>query len=238
MPQEIWFQLEEVAEPSVGWWKRWWLRADPRPLLLFAIVVMLWLFWEYRSPSVAMVGINYYRDFCLGAFLLVAFVFAQWTQLLVARYLDQSFWPRHRSWPWFLLIAAATYLAVWFEFPMQAAFFLSRPALDRIANEALVNPANRHLLVGQWAGLYRIEDVEVINGTVVLYTDRPEGTYGFARVPGAKSDKIYNGGHMDSPNHHQDFPDWKYPRDREGQRITGDWFVVYSGYWLVKVGPS
>jgi hypothetical protein len=81
--------------------------------------------------------------------------------------------------------------------------------------------------------------VEVLGNTVVLYLGRDKGSYGFARVPGAASDVICNRpGLEDDPAQHQDFPKQADPEGPQGQRIASDRFVMYSWYWLVKVGWS
>jgi hypothetical protein len=128
---------------------------------------------------------------------------------------------------------------LWSEFPMHVSFMLSRPALDGMADEVLNDPANAHLLAGRWAGLYHINGVEVIGNTVVLYLGKDKGNYGFARVPKAAKDAIFNTpGLEDNPHYHGDFPKRDGPKDPVGKRITGDWFVMYSSYWRVKVGWS
>jgi hypothetical protein len=112
--------------------------------------------------------------------------------------------------------------------------------MDRIANAALADPDNAHLLARRWAGVYFITDVEVIGETVVLYTGKDRGSYGFARVPGVKSDTIFNEpGGEDLPHFFANFPECKEGRrDVGGRRIEGDWFVVYDSYLWVKVGWS
>jgi hypothetical protein len=235
-----------TSEPPVGWWTRRWLRAEAWPLVLAAIVLMLAHFCWYTSPTVAMVALNYYGDFCYGVVLFGVLAAARGVQLLVARrcaarhgFESQAIHSGRRFWLWFAAIIGVTFVAVREEVPMHAGFHLSRPWLDANADEALANPANAHRLVGRWAGGYRIAGVEVIGETVVLYIDRSEGCYGFARVPGAKSNHIYNvpGGH-DIPHNHREFPPNRGGADPVGERLSGDWFVVYSAYWRVKVGPS
>ena len=126
---------------------------------------------------------------------------------------------------------------IWSQLPMRVSFLLSRPGLDSMADEAFADPVNAHLLAGRWAGLYRINGVEVIGNTVVLYLNKDKGSYGFARVPGAAGDLIFNvPGDEDSPHYQRDFPKQVGLKDPEGKRIAGDWFVMYSSYWLVKVG--
>jgi hypothetical protein len=207
---------------------------------------MFGYFWVYRSPTVAMVALNYYDDFCLGSFLFGLLVAGRGAQLALrnsyeARFGVQSGVCRSgpRFWLWLLVIAAATYFMLRSELPMHASFLLSRPALDRIADEALNEPANAHLLAGRWAGLYRIDGVEVMDSTVILYIGRDKGNYGFARVPQATNDVIFNmPGLEDNPHYHGEFPKRDGLNDPEGKRITGDWFVIYSSYWRVKVGWS
>ena len=237
---------EDDAGYPIGRWAGWWLRATPWPLLLVALVLMFGYFWVYRSPTVAMVGSAYYHDFCLGSFLFGLLAVGRGVQLAVRNSYETRFGvrsgvcrSRSRFWLWLLVIAAATYLMLWSELPMHISFMLSRPALDRIADEARNDPANEHLLAGRWAGLYRIDGVEVMGNTVVLYIGKDKGSYGFARVPKATSDVIFNmPGLEDSPHYHGEFPKHDGPKDPEGKRITGDWFVIYSSYWLVKVGWS
>jgi hypothetical protein len=214
--------------------------------LLLALVLMFRYFWVYRSPTVAMVGLAYYYDFCLGSFLFGLLAGCRVVQLLVrnsyeARLKGGSGACRSRRWfwPWLLLVAAGTYFMLWSQLPMHVAFLLSRPALDRMADEALADPANAHLLAGRWAGLYPISGVEVIGNTVVLYLGKDKGSYGFARVPGATEDVIFNmPGDEDNGHYHRDFPKWDGPNYREGKKMAGDWFVMYDAYWLVKVGWS
>jgi hypothetical protein len=237
---------EDTSRRRIGRWAGWWLRAAPWPLLLLALALMVGYFWVYRSPTVAMVGLAYYFDFCLGSFLFGLLAAGRGVQLAVrnvyeARFGLQSGVCRSRRWfwPWLLLIAASTYIMLWSRLPMHLSFLLSRPALDRLADAALNDPANAHLLAGRWAGLYPIDGVEVIGNTVVLYLGKDKGNYGFARVPKAKDDQIFNmPGQKDGPHYQRDFPKHDGPNDPMGKRITEDWFVMYSAYWLVKVGWS
>jgi hypothetical protein len=239
-------KCEAVSVHPVGRRAGWWLRADPWPLLLLALALPLGYFWAYRSPTVAMVGLAYYHDFCLGSFLFGLLAAGRVVQLLVRGecelrlgVVSKALRSRRRFWPWLLGVAAGTSLMLDWQVPMYVSFRLSRPALDALADEALADPANAHRLAGRRAGLYRIAGAEVLGRTVVLYLDRDRGSYGFARVPGAASDLIYHGpGSEDSPEYHRDFPAQRGFPDPVGMRVGGDWFVMYSGYWLVKVGWS
>jgi hypothetical protein len=195
-----------------------------------------------------MVALTYAGDLCLGPFLFVCLAAARRVQLFAARSYEAKlrvppgkYRSRGRFGWWLVGIAGLTLGAVWSGLPMHAAFCLSRPGLDALADEALADPANAHRLAGRRAGVYRVQGVEVIGRTVVLCVDRAEGTYGFARVPGAASDyisNVNNGYPSESPHHHGDFPEYRYPRDLVGERMAGDWFVVFSGYWRIKLGWS
>ena len=221
------------------------MRTPRWPLLFAALALVLGYFWVYRLPEVAMVGMNYYSDFCLGSVLFCLFVAARGAQLLVGNWcasrlgVNPGAFPSRRLWPWLLAITAGTYLMVAFELPLRVSFSLSRSALDRIADEALADPDNAHRLAGRLAGLYQIAGVEVIGKTVVLYLGKNGGSYGFVRVPRATTDVIYNRPRSENdPQNHRDFPrDEGFP-DPKGSRIRGDWFVMYSSYWRVKVGWS
>jgi hypothetical protein len=242
------WESEDAAKLPAGWWTRRWMRAEPWPLLLVALLLLLAYCWWYSSPRVAMVALNYYGDFCYGFLLFGAVAAGRGVQMFVAPQCArrhglsfQEVRSRHRFWPWLAAVVAITFGAVRQEVPMHACFVVSQPWFDALADEALADPGNAHRLTGRWAGGYRVAGVEVIGETVVIYLDRPEGNYGFARVPGAKSDHIYNMPH--SPGglgNHQAFPPYSGRNftDPVGDRIAGDWFVVYSSYWRVKVGPS
>ena len=239
-------RCKDYSGHPIRWPASWLLRADPWPLLLIALILMLGYLWQYRSPTVAMVGLAYYSDFCFGTFLFGLIAAARSIQLRVRNHYEARLSvgstacrSRRRFWPWLLAIAATTYLMVWTGLPMHICFLLSRPAMNRLADEALADPANAHLLSSRWAGFYKISGVEVIGNTVVLYLGKDEGNYGFARVPGATTDTIFNvPGHEDNAHFYRDFPKQQLAGDPVGERMTGDWFVMYSSYWKLKIGWS
>jgi hypothetical protein len=243
MPQAVQPQCDDAPGRPVGRWAGWWLRADPRPLLLLALLLSLAFCWVYRCPTVAMVGPAYHYDFWLGSFLFGLLAAGRCVQLLACNAYEARLGARSRSrrrfWPWLAVLAAGTYLLLWLQLPMQAGFLVSRPALDGLADEALADPAKAHLLAGRWAGLYRVAGVEVLGKTVVLYLGKDRGSYGFARVPGAAGDVVFNRPGLEGdPRNRRDFPRQANPEGPQGERMAGDWFVMYSWYWLVKVGWS
>ena len=128
---------------------------------------------------------------------------------------------------------------LWSQLPMHVFVMLSRQDLDSLADVAVSDPANAHRVVGCWAGFYRIDGVEVIGHTVVFYLGKGKGNYGLARVPSARDHVIFNmPGLEDGPHYCRDFPKQEGFNDPSGMRITGDWFVMYSSYWLGKVDWS
>ncbi len=107
---------------------------------------------------------------------------------------------------------------------MRICFWRSRSGFDRVANEALADPVNAHLLAGRWAGLYRIEGVEVIGSTVALFLDADKGTSGSFLAHNATTHQIsdYQPIHVSSLAMDYSHPDW------EGKRIKDDWFVMFA----------
>jgi hypothetical protein len=236
----------DEVHPPVGWWTRRWLRAEPWPLLLAALMLMLAFCWDFSIPQVAKVILNYYSGFFYGFVLFSAIAIGRPIQFAIAKacatrrnipYPEVR--SRARFWPWFIVIVAATVILLQFEVPMRGGFYVSYPWFDSLADEALADPADAHRLAGRWACGYRIAGVEVIDKTVVFYLDRPEGNYAFARVPGARSNHILNRP-QDSVHHHPAFPpdSGRGRIEPVGDRILGEWFVVYSFYWSIKDGPS
>lgn len=172
----------------LSWWTRVRLRASWWPYMVLALLFGGWLFWKYRSPSVAMKHMTPLDDYFLAILFFGGLAVIRGAQVLV-RYsaeiecgLPHQF-SRLRNWclPWLFLIAAGIYFGIGEEWPMRASFWWSRSAFDRLADEALADPDNAHLLGGRWAGLYRIDRVEVTGPIVSLYLDKVEGISGFGR---------------------------------------------------------
>jgi hypothetical protein len=193
-----------------------------------------------------MVTWRYYDDFCWGFFLFGLLSAGRAIQVLLRSFcqacygIPPSVFPtRHWVWPLPFIVGVATFFMVRSELPMRVSFLLSRPALDAVADEALADPVNAHLLAGRQAGLYRIAGVEVIEKTVIIYVGKDKGEFGFARVPGPAPDLIFNSpSSANDPHHWPAFPEQHGSGEPYGKRIKGDWFVIYSWYWSVKVGWS
>ena len=229
----------------VGRVPRFWLRAHPWLAVLLSVLLFAWYIWTMRLPSVSLVALASSSAFCTFAIGLVAVAAAQ---LLLARLISswvrvprKGFWSHFIICAWCLILFILSYAAERNELPLQTGFALSRPAMERIADAAIADPANTVRLSGRWAGVYRIDRVETIGKTVVLYIGESDN-HGFARIPGARSDKVWRGAEdgQANPHHHADFPQVGHgPNgDLSARRLKGDWFVMYSVYLLIKDGWS
>src|SRR5947209_2430387 len=147
MPDKVPKTGEDAAARSLGRFTSWCLRADPRPLLVLALVVMLVYLWRYRCPALAMVARAYYEDFCFGLFLFAVVAAGRAVQRLLRNSCEARFGLQtgaFRSprwfWSWLLLIGAGTLFLIQSQLPMHISFLVSRAALDAIADEALAHP--------------------------------------------------------------------------------------------------
>jgi hypothetical protein len=150
-----------------------------------------------------------------------------------------------RFWPWLILATGFTVAMFYSRLPMQFCFEFSRASFDKLAQTALRDRADLQKYARRWVGLYQLAGVRVIGDTVVLYIGTFGGSYGFARVPGAKTDIVFNvSGSEAHPDYYKDFPeqDGMDPAGRMvdpiGRRVDGDWFVIYSDYRESKRGCS
>lgn len=233
-----------LPDGSLNWWTRWRLRAPQWPILLAAVLFGGYSFWIFRSPAVAMVGGIKVEGFCYAALFFALLAVVRGAQVSVRYSMELAYRVSHqslhlRTWclPWLFLIAAVIYFAIGEQWPMRVAFWWSHSALERLADKALADPDNAPQLAGQWAGVYRIAGVEVIGTTVVLYLGQDKRDYGFVRAPGAVNEMIQNQNRF-APLDYQQCEAFPEGEDRVGKRIGDDWFVMYSWYWLVKVGWS
>jgi hypothetical protein len=188
---------------------------------------MIWNLWPLHSPTQAMVATWYYR-FYFMCLLIPAVRFVQ----VFARVCREAHYAvppgalksRRWYWPWMLLIIAGGVTAAEMQGPMYVAFFLSRPVMDRIADAALQDPVNAHELSGQWAGVYRIRSISILDKTVVLYLDGPLRSYGYVRLIGSTPDHVIN------TEGQEDYPSLRH--------MLGNWYVMYSDYYYWKDGWS
>ncbi len=225
-------------------WTRWCLRADPRPLLLIALLGMCATFWEYRLPQTAMHALGYVEIFVLSGVFLAMLATARRLQLGLRAFYerrlndaDKSYRSKRRFWSWLLLMAAATTVGLWTRLPLGAGFLVSRATLNQIADEALAQPERLKQQTPRWAGVYEIARIEVIGTTVVVYIG--DDPFGFARVPTAASNIVFNReGIPPDERRCKDFPIRQGFESCEGDRIFADWFVVYTWYGWNKIGWS
>jgi hypothetical protein len=208
---------------------------------------MLVALWHYRTPRLAMTALALCMEVCsIGPFFVLLLNAPRFAQLGLRRYIESRLWlpqrviqKQHPFWPYLVAIIVFGIVAIQMQIPLKVASYLSESAFDELADAALADPENADQLANRWAGLYPISGVEVIGKTVVLYVGLDRGSYGFARVPDAPADEIF---HVpwakDQPSHCEEFPKIEGSRDPHGKRIYGDWFVVYSYYWSIKIGWS
>jgi hypothetical protein len=116
---------------------------------------------------------------------------------------------------WPLVIALAiTPLTVWITlWPLRLAFFVSQPALDRLADRVSAGEVIRRT---EWAGLFLVvgSDFDPISRNVGLITDaNPGGRSGFVRLgPGIPPER------HKGPFHNLDYD----------VHITGLWWYQYE----------
>jgi hypothetical protein len=227
----------------IGWFARWCLRAPPWPAVAWVALLMLATFWDYASPRMAMRALSLQMDLCSnGPMFLVLLLSARVAQFVARAFFERRLnlprsvlRSRHSFWPYLIGIVILSGYALQQNWPLKVGICLCAPAFDRVADAALADPDNAKKWTGQWVGLYYIRGVEVIGKTVVLYTNKHRGDYGFARVPSARADFI-----MNHPDHDEPCKEFPKQGNREGQgdpvgtRLEGDWFVMYSHFWFLK----
>jgi hypothetical protein len=230
---------------KIGWLARSLLRASPGTALFAALVVVLAYLWDFRTPYPAMTILpRYWARVDLALLVPVCRILQLVVCVICAAFYGISpgaLRSRRWAWPWLLLLYAGACLAIDARLPPYAGFWVSRPFLDRMADDALADPANAGRMTGRWAGVYAVQGVKVYGRSVVFYTGKYGGSYGFARVPGAAADRIDNDprGRVARDCHYTaDFPTTNAPDDPMGERLTGDWFVMFSWYMSVKDGWS
>jgi hypothetical protein len=225
--------VSELATlPALPSWQRWFLRADPWSAVIFAVLVLLWECWEFSSPLVAMgdlgivafLGTVFFLQLARLAQYPVRWVFEGYCNAYPNPYLS-----RRPFWPWFVLLTFGAIVLAATRLPLTLGFLVSAPAMNRIADDALADPIIVAELGGQRAGIYQIEEVEVVGQTVVLYLHRtPWGSYSFVRAGGATENR-YRGslpGLPVSPIDHVDPNKEYFPAMAD--RVWGDWFVRYA----------
>lgn len=90
-----------------------------------------------------------------------------------------------------LVVSAAPVSMLVFPWPLHLAFFVSAPALERVADDAL---AEGTLEQPRWAGLFRIVDTAVEDGSVALIIDPDRaGRSGLVRVAAGPPREGYSG---------------------------------------------
>ena len=211
------------------------LRGNPWPAVLWSTFLLFCAFWRLRLPQSAM-GAPALPEFLATAPILM--IGGRVTQLFL-RSVFQGIYglssielrSRRWFWPYFTGLVMFGYFAVSGRWPLGLGFAMSRSAMDRVADQALADPARASRFVGQRVGPYEIKGVQVVGETVLLYLDEENGSLGFARVPRAKTHTIRaKAGRLNDHEICDDLPNDSRSHDRVGMRVGGSWFVVYSSY--------
>lgn len=213
---------------------RYILAAPPWPIIIIAIIVIVWRLWLMRDPWIAMQGTWIYGWYFWTGLIIIGL---RGIQLLLRptvklKYGCSLFIRKMRSkypaWPFLgALIVSSSWVAER-HLQVNLAFYLSEPDLNKLANQAIANSLNINSIAPTKSGMYIIKDIEVYtNKHVFLYTAKGEiGAWGFARLPDIDM-KCFNYGEYDnkfiSPNHKTIV-----------RRIRGDWYVVYDEYYYYK----
>jgi hypothetical protein len=163
------------------WWKTGpHLRLPDRRLALSAALICAWVgaldayFLNMTGQALSLLAATFIFPLILG-------FGASWSAQVTRRGIS----PRRKSavvWLVVLAVVASPVSMVFTHWPLRLAFFLSRPALDRLADRVAAGETPGP----EWAGLYRIVTTEGSTwGEVALITlDRRGGDSGFVRAGG------------------------------------------------------
>ena len=198
---------------------------------------MAYYLWVLRLPAES-IRASWYWEFYFFCLLLFGLRAPQ----KMLRWLLIGWWPlpqESRRWflPWISAIIVLGSMAAENRWPLKLAVYLSRPAFDRLADEAIADPNNASSLSGRWVGLYRIGGVQVVGTNLVALHLRSErGNYGFLRMPNGPA-------HIQ--HFYENYPDHPEqpakPYEGGGDaiwRVARDWYVMFNSYWAVKDGWS
>lgn len=175
--------------------------------------------WDLGDPRVAYVALARIQfQFVFSVFLAICAVHI-WR---LDRRVTKSKWPRFslRQVFGFLTLAALFFSSsVLTKAPFRLAFMLSTWQLDSLADDTLAGKNQDSLprLVGQ----FYIVDARVESGAVILMLS---DSYALVRTAAPRP-------HIDEYG----------PFDIAGglmEHVAGEWYVVYNGYWNIKVGWS
>ncbi len=213
------------------------IAAPAWPVSLLALLLLGKELLQLYPPERAMQATWYYGWCCTCVLIIVARAFQLWLRgRAEQRFERRAYLKRLRcrrpAWPLLLVILVAATVAAKQRWPMYWVFALSESSLDALATRAAQAPSTVGSLAPAQAGVFSVSSIVVLDdGTVILYTCERGfrwSKYGFARMPNHTADERY----FDI-----EFGSEKFQLQR-ALRLTGDWFVVYDGYWAIKDGWS
>ena len=117
--------------------------------------------------------------------------------------------------------------------PLQFCFYASESRLDSLADDLISSSEGTKVPLNETAGVYHIMSGQVVNDIVILRLDDSENShefYGFIRVSNRKSDLFDAEGRINGERFGLE--------DSAFKHLSGDWYVFYSHYWSIKIGPS
>ena len=140
-------------------------------------MALLWVCWDTRFPGGGLAGSS------LGALVVWAWVLLVWltrpvTGLVIRLWSRQPLGPLLAGWRhWCIapLLLGVSYAAIEYALPSRVAFWISRPAMDRLAQSIMVDGNERSQ---QWVGVIPISRAGRIKGGVQLDYGRKELPWG------------------------------------------------------------
>ncbi len=154
---------------SLSGWHRFWLRPPGRVFHALVVLGALVTLAAGSAPGAYLVLIL--------VLLPLWFALGTWWGMRVLAFFATSFFRRqplrwhHYRWVWWVtapLIVIMTVGALRLNIPMRATFRLSRPALERVAQDAL---AGKAVAGHSWIGLYPIQKIKVDGDRVHFYLE-------------------------------------------------------------------
>lgn len=107
-----------------------------------------------------------------------------------------------------MVIGLAFLGMVYFPWPINLAFFVSAPALERVADQVL---EDGYIQRPQWAGLFYVFDSDQQDGNVALITNaRYGGRLGLVRFSNERIPEVYAGPMFNLNWDHQLFGNWYF----------------------------
>jgi hypothetical protein len=169
---------------------RQWLASPPGwPTHAATVLAVLASLWWLRKPGDEF--FNFWRPSAFVPWTVLGIIWSmrlalRWGELKNKESLSRGTHGRARSWLIVPLVFSITLLLTAASVPMSVAFWISRPAMDAIAQQAAKMPPGT-TLPDQWIGLYRAKRIEVSSNGLQFLIDDSGGLLdatGFIYSPG------------------------------------------------------